>query len=120
MTMSGPEPKWLADFIREVDPEHRKKEADNAISYARMRFKKVMERIFENEVAKVKAVIAEPARFSGKEWEKLITEFQWASRRLACVAETMVELRPLVRIDDAEDEPARVTCKRLLAESFME
>jgi hypothetical protein len=118
--MSDLEPGWLADFIREVDPQHKKQVADNAINFARMRFKKVMERIFENEVAKVKALIQEPARCSGKEWEKLMTDFEWAARRLACVAETMEELRPLVRIDDAEDEPARVTVRRLLAESFME
>ena len=120
MTMSGPEPKWLADFIKEVDPKHKNQVADNTLNFARTRFKKVMTRAFENEVAKVMALIKEPDRFSGKEWEKLITDFQWAGRRLACVAETMEELRPLVRIDDAEDEPARVTVKRLLAESFME
>src|SRR5262249_12738035 len=50
--MSAPEPKWLADFIREVEPQHKKQVADNTLNYARMRFKKVMDRIFANEVGK--------------------------------------------------------------------
>jgi len=65
-------------------------------------------------------LIEEPERYSSKQWEKTITDFQWTARRIACVAETMEGLRPLVRVDDPVDEPARAVCKRLLAESFMD
>ena len=122
-----PDPEWVSEFIKAIKPEHdrraaakKREAADNELRYARTRFKKVMERIFENEVAKLMTLIKEPRRYSTKEWEKLITDFQWMARRLACVAKTMEQQRPLVRVDDTVDEPARITCKRLLAESFME
>jgi hypothetical protein len=109
----------LADFVKREKAQADKKDADNQLAYARGRLKKVIGRIFENEIEKLKELIAEPNRYSTKEWEKVITDLEWTARRFLNVAERMEQVRPLTRIDDTVVD-ARVMCKRLLAETFME
>ena len=51
----------------------------------------------------------EPARYSVREWEKVITDIEWIARRFADLAERMKEVRPLTRIDDTD--PKEVVLK---------
>jgi hypothetical protein len=111
----------LADFIKRNAPKAQRKAANQELDRARGRLKTVINRAFENEIGKLKELIQEPDRYSVKEWEKVITDLEWTARRFLGVAERMEDLRPLVMVDNTpKDEAARVTCNRLLAESFME
>jgi hypothetical protein len=110
----------LADFVKRVKPQADRKDADNQLAYARGRLKKVIGRIFENEVGRLQELIAEPERYSAREWERVITDLEWTARRFLKVGERMDEARPLTMIDDRVDESARATCDRLLSQAFME
>src|SRR6516165_8184168 len=77
--MSGQES--LAEFIKRVKPRADRRAADNELDYARARFKRVIERLFEYEVARIVKLIEEPGRYSVREWEKVRTYFEWIARR---------------------------------------
>jgi len=98
--MSGQES--LADFIKRVKPQADRRAADNELDYARARFKRVIERLFEYEVARIVKLIEEPARYSVKEWEKVRTDLEWIARRFSNLVQRMEEARPLTKIDDAK------------------
>ena len=108
----------LADFIKKFGPQAQRRAADQALDRARGRLKKGINRLFENEIGKLRELTAEPDRYSVKEWEKVITDLEWIARRFLGVAERMEETRPLTVIDDVAD--AEAICNRLLSESFME
>src|SRR5262249_17665237 len=46
------EEEWLAEFIKRVGPEAKRRAADNELDYARARFKRSVERLFEREVSR--------------------------------------------------------------------
>ena len=94
------EEEWLADFIKEVGPEALMRAADNELDYARVRFKRSVERLFEREVARIAKLIEEPGRYSVREWEKVRTYFEWIARKFANLVEQMEQARPLTTIDD--------------------
>jgi len=94
------EEEWLADFIKQVGPEALMRAADNELDYARARFKRSVERLFEREVARIVKLIEEPSRYSVREWEKVRTYFEWIARRFANLVEQMEQARPLTTIDD--------------------
>jgi predicted transcriptional regulator len=94
------EEEWLADFIKQVGPEALRRAADNELDYARARFKRSVERLFEREVARIAKLIEEPGRYSVKEWEKVRTYFEWIARRFKNLVEQMEQARPLTTIDD--------------------
>ena len=75
------EEEWLADFIKQLGPEALMRAADNELDYARVRFKRSVERLFEREVARIAKLIEEPGRYSVREWEKVRTYFEWIARR---------------------------------------
>ena len=64
------EEEWLAEFIKRVGPEAKRRAADNELDYARARFKRSVERLFEREVARIAKLIEEPGRYSVREWER--------------------------------------------------
>jgi hypothetical protein len=92
--------EWLADFIKQLGPEALMRAADNELDYARVRFKRSVERLFEREVARIAKLIEEPGRYSVREWEKVRTYFEWIARRFTNLVERMEEARPLTTIDD--------------------
>jgi len=94
------EEEWLADFIKQVGPEALMRAADNELDYARARFKRSVERLFEREVARIVKLIEEPGRYSVREWEKVRTYFEWIARRFTNLVEQMEQARPLTTIDD--------------------
>jgi hypothetical protein len=94
------EEEWLADFIKQVGPEAKRRAADNELDYARARFKRSVERLFEREVARIVKLIEEPSRYSTREWEKVRTYFEWIARRFTNLVEQMEQARPLTTIDD--------------------
>jgi hypothetical protein len=94
------EEEWLADFIEQVGPEAKRRAADNELDYARARFKRSVERLFEREVARIAKLIEEPSRYSTREWEKVRTYFEWIARRFTNLVEQMEQARPLTTIDD--------------------
>jgi hypothetical protein len=98
------EEEWLADFIKQVGPEALMRAADNELDYARARFKRSVERLFEREVARIAKLIEEPGRYSVREWEKVRTYFEWIARRFTNLVQRMEEARPLTKIDDTDPE----------------
>jgi hypothetical protein len=88
----------LGPLIKKVS----KQSADNELEYARAKLKKAIERLFEYEVARIGQLIEEPARYSVKEWERVMTEFECIARRFLGLRERMEEARPLTMIDDTE------------------
>ena len=93
------EEEWLAEFIKRVGPQARMRAADNELDYARARFKRSVERLFEREVARIVKLIEEPGRYSVWEWEKVRTYFEWIARKFANLVEQMEQARPTT-IDD--------------------
>jgi len=57
------EEEWLAEFIKRVGPQARMRAADNELDYARARFKRSVERLFEGEVARIVKLSEEPGRY---------------------------------------------------------
>jgi hypothetical protein len=96
----------LDEIVGPLNQKAIEKEADRALDYARVKLKKAIKRLFEYEVVRVQKLIEEPSRFSGREWERVITDIEWTAKRFADLAERMKEARPLTRITD--DEPREV------------
>ena len=94
------EEEWLADFIKQVGPQALRRAADNELDYARARFKRSVERLFEREVARIVKLIEEPGRYSVREWEKVRTNLEWTAKRFMNLVEQMEQARPLTTIDD--------------------
>lgn len=92
----------LAEMVRPFKPIADMRAADNELDYARARLKKTIEHVFETDVARVEQLIAEPARYSVKEWERVMTDIEWIARRFMGLMERMAEARPLTIIDDKE------------------
>jgi hypothetical protein len=86
------------------------RDADLKLEYARARLRKAIGQLFEYEVARIQQLIAEPGRYSVKEWEKVMTDIEWIARRFMDLREQMEEARPLTRITD--DEPKEVVLRR--------
>jgi hypothetical protein len=97
------------ELLAEVIGPLLQKGADRTFDYARVRFKKAVEKLFEFEVARLERFIAEPSKFSTKEWERVRTDIEWTARRFMALVERMEE-RPLTRITDAE--PKEVHLRR--------
>jgi hypothetical protein len=94
----------LAEILEPLMEEVARRAADNELDSARARFKKVIERLFEYEVARIVKLIEEPGRYSVREWEKVRTYFEWIARRFANLVQRMEEARPLTKIDDTDPE----------------
>ena len=102
--MSGQES--LAEFIKRVKPRADRRAADNELDYARARFKRVVERLFEYEVARIVKLIEEPGRYSVREWEKVRTNLERTAKRFMNLVEQMEQARPLTTIDDTPAKDA--------------
>jgi hypothetical protein len=98
--------RLATEFIKSVGPEAKRRAADNELDYARARFKRSVERLFEREVAKIVKLIDEPSRYSVREWEKVRTYFEWIARKFANLVEQMEQARPLTIVDDTPAKDA--------------
>lgn len=104
--MNEEQQRTLAKLLGPLAHKAKEQEEDLALDYARVRLKKAIDRVFEIEVARIEQLIAEPARYSVKEWERVMTDIEWIARRFTALMARMEDARPLTRIDDTEPKEA--------------
>jgi hypothetical protein len=108
--MNGNE--YLTGLVNQLKPLADQREANNKLRSARERFKKVIERLLTTEVERITILAEEAERYSAREWDKLISEIEWAAKRLTEVADRMKELRPLTEIDDPPADKIEIEKQR--------
>jgi hypothetical protein len=105
-TMDEKLQRSLDEILGPLMQKASERDADLKLDYARARLKKAIEQVFKDEVARIQQLIAEPGRYSVKEWEKVMSDIEWTARRFMSLREQMEEARPLTRIDDTDPKEA--------------
>ena len=78
----------LDEIVGPLNQKAIEKEADRELDYARAKLKKAIERIFEYEVSRVQKLIEEPSKYSGREWERVITDIEWTGKEICRLGRT--------------------------------
>jgi hypothetical protein len=96
----------VAELVGPLAQKAKEQEADNELDYARARLRKATDRVCDFEAARLQQLIAEPKRYSVRQWERVMTDVEWIARRFTALRERMEEARPLTRIDGTEPKEA--------------